>query len=120
MRVLLPYVLVLNDLRLGNSIRQIGEASRSAEGTLATFARGRLRGSILRLYGGDEILLVPKTADVVPGHTRILQTVITPGDEILDLRKGVWVRHPLLGELVEEEHMDSTIRMNSRRFATRG
>ena len=98
MRVLLPYVLVLNDLRLDNSIRQIGEASRSAEGTLATFARGRLRGSILRLDGGDEILLVPKVADVVPGHSRILQTVVTAGDEVVDLRKGVWVRHPLLGE----------------------
>lgn len=93
----LPHVLVLDELRAGNRIRQIGERSSRLEGTLAGFTHGRLRGHLFRpAGGGEEILVVPSAKDLPARYARIIESrVAAPGD-VLDLMNGVWARHPLL------------------------
>jgi superfamily II DNA or RNA helicase len=96
MIITFPRVLVIDESRAGNLIRQIGERELRREGTLATFTRGRLRGFIFQPTGGEEVLIIPKTTQIPDGYVRILQATVDATVEFADLSDAFWVKHPLL------------------------
>jgi superfamily II DNA or RNA helicase len=105
MHIILPDVLIIDELRADNPVRQIGEPSKPVDGSLVTFARGRLRGFLFRAADGHDVLIIPKTRQIPDGHPRVLQATIDPAAEVADLSDGIWLRHPLLdhGNNVERE-----------------
>ena len=97
MLITFPNVLVVDESRAGNFIRQIGEHGLPREGALATFARGRLQGFIFQpTGGGEEVLIIPKTRQIPDGYARIVQATVHAGGGAADLSDGLWLRHPLL------------------------
>lgn len=97
MHITFPNVLTVDELRAGNRIRQIGEPSVQTEGTLATFARGRLRGFLFHPAGsGEEVLVVRKTKQLPDNHARIVRATVAVADGVADLSDGDWLRHLLL------------------------
>jgi hypothetical protein len=97
MLITFPNVLTVDESRAGNSIRQIGERGLRREGSLATFARGRLHGILFQpTGGGDQVLIIPKTRQIPGGYSRIVQTIVNPTSDAADFSDGSWLKHPLL------------------------
>ncbi len=95
MLITLPNVLILDESRAANPIRQIGERGLRREGALATFARRQ--GFLFQpTGGGDEVLIIPKTRQVPDAHVRIVQAIVNAAAGAADLSDGLWLRHPLL------------------------
>lgn len=114
MFITFPNVLVIDESRAGNSIRQIGERGRRLEGALATFARPPLRGFLFQPTGDDnDVLIIPKTKQIPDGHVRIVQATINTVASDVVLPDGLWVRHPLLnrgtGAIVREQEIQQVL-----------
>lgn len=85
MFITFPNVLVINESRAGNSIRQIGECRLRQEGVFATFARGQLRGFLFQpTDGGEAVLIIPRTKKIPDGHVRIVQATVNATTDVAD------------------------------------
>lgn len=97
MLITLPSVLAINEVRLRNRICQIAARQFPAEGTLATFTRGRLEGLLFNPSdNSEEVLIIPKRRQVPSNHQRVLCSAAIPSGTTSDLKAGQWLRHPLL------------------------
>ncbi|OGP59816.1 MAG: hypothetical protein A2162_01495 [Deltaproteobacteria bacterium RBG_13_52_11b] len=97
MIITFPNVLLIDESRAKNPIRQVGELGLPREGALATFTHRRLEGFIFQpAVGSEEILIIPKSRQIPEGHVRIIQATIDAAAGAADLSDGFWLRHPLL------------------------
>jgi Type III restriction enzyme, res subunit len=97
MFITFPNVLVVDELRAKNPIRQIGEPGLRREGTLMTFPHGNSRGFLFQpTGGGEEVLIIPRTKQIPDEHRRIVQATVNAAASSADLSNGLWLRHPLL------------------------
>ena len=97
MLINLPRILSLDERRYGNLIQQIGEGSRQLEGALTSFRRGRLQGFLFQSQDdGEETLIVPKARQIPGNHPRAIKAAIADVNGDIDIRNGVWIKHPLL------------------------
>lgn len=96
MLVIFPYVLAIDERRAGNLTRQIAEEPLRADGTIVPYTRGRLKGSLFLPNGvGDETLILPRATPLPDQPLRLLSATVTNTNETVDLRDGIWLRHPL-------------------------
>src|SRR4030042_6432418 len=92
-----PNVLLIDESRAKNPLRQVGELGLPREGARATFTHRRLEGFIFQpAVGSEEILIIPKSRQIPEGHVRIIQATIDAAAGAADLSDGFWLRHPLL------------------------
>lgn len=111
MEVVLPAALSINESFGKNTLRQIVERSLPYEGSLATYAKGRLKGHLFQPGSGDEpVLLIPRTRGLPDGHQRIVGARIERGTEPIDLSEAPWLRHPLLPDSDEDVDFGRAIR----------
>jgi superfamily II DNA or RNA helicase len=98
MFIKLPRVFSLDLQIAGNSVRQLGEPSYRAEGTISTFSFGRREeGFIFQPNAGDRNVVIVKKATALPETgERILQAAIDAQTLEIDLSTASWLRHPLL------------------------
>lgn len=97
MFITFPNVLVVDELRADNSIRQIGELGLQQEGALPTYTRGRLRGFLFQPTGsGGKVLIISRNKQIPEGHERIVQATVDAAAGAADLSDGLWLKHPLL------------------------
>ena len=93
----LPNVLLIDESRAKNPIRQVGELGFPLEGALTTFTRGHLEGFIFQPAGGsEEVLIIPKSRQLPEGHVRIIRATIDAEAGAADLSNRFWLRHPLI------------------------
>jgi len=95
MLVTFPSVLALDEERAGNRIRQIAERTPRAEGTFTPYTRERIRGHLFQ-SNGEEILVIPKPTRLPLGLERVVVAPLSEEGEAVDLRNGVWIRHPAM------------------------
>jgi superfamily II DNA or RNA helicase len=96
MLITLPSVLALDELRVGNRIRQIAERTPQVEGALTPFTRDRIQGLLFRSdKDGEETLFILKAARLPANLLRVVKGNIPPQAEAVDLRNGTWLKHPL-------------------------
>ena len=95
MPLLLPRVFAINATLRKNPIQQVAESPQRIEGTLATFSRDRLRGSLFTANGiGTELLILnAKPRELPTGYPRILISE-EPALDGADLSNGTWLQHP--------------------------
>lgn len=99
MLITLPSILSLDERRAGNIVRQISESSRQLKGTLSPFARGSLQGFLFQEQGGgEETLVIPKKRRLPNNHLRVIKATITNPNGAVDIRDGIWIKHPLLND----------------------
>ena len=95
MLITLPSVLALDESRVGNRIRQIAERTPQSEGTLTPFTRDRIRGFLFRSDAtGEETLIIPKKVPLPAGILRVVQGDMPADTDVVDLRNGIWLKHP--------------------------
>jgi superfamily II DNA or RNA helicase len=96
MIITFPNVFSVNELRVGNRIRQIGERTLRAEGIFSPFTRGRLEGFLFRSSAGDEeTLIVPKAKQLPNNHLRVIEAAVPVASDVIDLSNSRWLKHPL-------------------------
>ena len=97
MRITLPIVLWLDESCAGNVIRQIRKSSHQLAGVLAHFSRGKLKGFLFHEYdSGNETLIVPKARKLPKNHSSVIEAEIADPNGNIDIREGMWIKHPLL------------------------
>jgi hypothetical protein len=97
MRLILPAVFSVDEMRAANRIRQIAEPATPVEGTVARFARDRIEGFLFTAAtDGIETLIIPKTKNLPASISRSVVGDMDPDAPSVDLAEGKWLTHPIL------------------------
>jgi len=97
MQLILPEVMALEERRGRNSVLQLAERQTTVEGRLIPFQLGRIAAHLFIASGSNEqTLIVPKATSPGHNHNRIICASIVNENDSIDLREGIWVKHPLL------------------------
>jgi hypothetical protein len=97
MKLILPPIFAVDEMRVGNRIRHIAEPATSVEGTIARFARDRIEGWLFTATNdGSETLIIPKSKPLPASFTRSVTGNMDPNAASVDLSGEKWLRHPIL------------------------
>ena len=97
MKLILPAVFSVDEMRAANRIRHIAEPAALVEGTLARFARDRIEGFLFTAAGdGVETVIIPRSKHVPASISRSVVGDVDPDKPSVDLSEGKWLRHPIL------------------------
>ena len=97
MRLILPAVFSVDEMRAANRIRHIAEPATPVDGTVARFARDRIEGFLFSAAtDGVETLIIPKSKNLPASISRSVVGDVDPDAPSVDLSEGRWLRHPIL------------------------
>src|SRR5574341_1413088 len=95
MKVVLPAVFVVDEMSNRAHFRKLSERSRSVDGALAAYSRGRLQGRLLQpADGGPEVLIVAKGAKPPKESRYVVASDAAIEGDLWNVSGGKWLRHP--------------------------
>src|SRR5665213_2276958 len=92
MKLILPAVFSVDEIRADNRIRHIAEPATAVEGTVARFARDRIEGFLFTAAAdGVATLVIPKSKNLPASISRSVVGDMDPDAPSVDLSDGKWL-----------------------------
>jgi superfamily II DNA or RNA helicase len=97
MKLILPAVFAVDEIRAGNRIRQIAEPATGVDGTIVGFTRDRIEGFLFTAAtDGIETLIIAKSKTIPPLILRAVVGAVDLNAANADLSTARWLQHPVL------------------------
>jgi hypothetical protein len=97
MKLILPAVFAVNEIRAGNRIRQIAEPATGVDGTIVGFIRDRIEGFLFTAAtDGIETLIIAKSKPIPQLILRAVVGAVDLNAANADLSTARWLQHPVL------------------------